>query len=705
MAKNWDKIGVLGCNSVIPRNVGEPPTGDGTAVGNGASAAAGSVAVGDGAAANHGSSVALGSQSATSKDGEASFGAPATESAAESTREVTHVSEPTAPSSAATKGYVDRINNIAPLNVGTAPSTPNDKSVAIGYGASCLGTDSAKVAFGAKANASGANACAFGPAAGAGGLTAIAEGLYANAPGDYGTAIGTNTLATGRRATAISSYSQAIDTGTIAINNSYAIGNTSVAIGYLSVTNAGQSLAIGSGAAVIANAPDANTEAYKAENIKSVALGPFSYADESNVVSVGNDRDSYDKWLRVTTNTDNSTTTPSTTAPFWEKRTVNYPSMAKRLKRRVINVAHPIKGNDAATKGYVDANTSNAFTATVTGMLATVDDAWTCAPLWLRFNGMSSQDGTPSVDNPIDVQVVTAPVVKVSGADQSKAESVAITLPDEHPYLASLPDGTADQVTIDDYGNVTLSALVGKTTTAATDGITATVGTDALSSTGTLADGATVYYALALSKNYSLGKIDLPALKKDMSKVWVDSELGRQFMIMTYKRDINKLPIASTTNRGTVKVGHGLDVSDDGTLWVTDSSSLPMAPTVTVRTSEKKFAVTDSPADVASHKEVMPVFDCGGYYSTFGGHFYLDLKNSYDAGTKIHIELDVVWQETHICSATHRVAVVTIEKDAYTIPFSPSMYRDTDYDWYYWSFDVPVTTDVPAKKQIHVHVF
>ena len=62
MQDGWVKIGVLGCNSVRPRNVNEPPTGDGTAVGNAANAAtADSLAVGDGAAAHGQKSVAIGS--------------------------------------------------------------------------------------------------------------------------------------------------------------------------------------------------------------------------------------------------------------------------------------------------------------------------------------------------------------------------------------------------------------------------------------------------------------------------------------------------------------------------------------------------------------------------------------------------------------------------------------------------------------------
>lgn len=119
----WVKIGVLGCNSVIPRNVDEPPTGDGTAVGNAASAtAADSLALGDWAAAHGQKSVAIGSGSVASNDSECSVGAPATESATESTREVTHVSEPTAPTSAANKNYVDA--NTSNAFIGTAYGNP-----------------------------------------------------------------------------------------------------------------------------------------------------------------------------------------------------------------------------------------------------------------------------------------------------------------------------------------------------------------------------------------------------------------------------------------------------------------------------------------------------------------------------------------------------------------------------------------------------
>ena len=116
--------------------------------------------------------------------------------------------------------------------------------------------------------------------------------------------------------------------------------------------------------------------------------------------------------------------------------------------------------------------------------------------------------------------------------------SLPITLPAEHPYLAALPDGTHDEIVIDKYGNASLVVSVGKTETAATDGVSATVGTDALSSTGEIADGATVYYKLATPVTYQLGKLDIPSLPETISNVWTYAELTTN-MSMTYKRDIN----------------------------------------------------------------------------------------------------------------------------------------------------------------------
>lgn len=92
--------------------------------------------------------------------------------------------------------------------------------------------------------------------------------------------------------------------------------------------------------------------------------------------------------------------------------------------------------------------------------------------------------------------------------------------------LRSLPNGTEDVLDVDGEWNVTLTQRIGLTTTATTDGIAATVGTDAMSTTGTLADGATVIYKLATPQTISLGKIDLPSLPSPSFSLHVDAAVS-----------------------------------------------------------------------------------------------------------------------------------------------------------------------------------
>ena len=353
------------------------------------------------------------------------------------------------------------------------------------------------------------------------------------------------------------------------------------------------------------------------------------------------------------------------------------------LTREITHVSKPTADTSAATKSYVDTNTSNALVGSVSGNLLHVEDAWPGKQLGLTIYGAYKQDGTPSPEAPVPIVVIENPVLWVTGRNlldvhegmpesdcnkefdnvtkriikpgtyavgltannyylsnnvknvqigngavsfnqtaggygigfgvslvpgvtykfgvQGTAEfkfafysadgtwlsqlvtttptvptdavysvlvltakggqedvalrdmygaatqityepyagaSLPITLPTEHPYLAALPDDTYDEIVIDKYGNASLVAIVGKTETAATDGVNATVGTDALSSTGAIADGATVYYKLAKPVIYQLGKLDIPSLPETISNVWTEAELTTD-MSMMYKRDIN----------------------------------------------------------------------------------------------------------------------------------------------------------------------
>lgn len=180
--------------------------------------------------------------------------------------------------------------------------------------------------------------------------------------------------------------------------------------------------------------------------------------------------------------------------------------------------------------------------------------------------------------------------------------SQAFTLPPEHPYLAKLPDGTADEIVVDKNGNVELVANVQKTVLDGSvffndmsfEGIdtyyetSSTIGDGKLPdvqwgglydmfvtdnpytlhhgacafcfamSNGTIfrirpsetfanAEGfnnwlksnpVTSYHADTEPKTYNLGKINLPALPESVSNVWADAEVTPRTGI-EYTRDVN----------------------------------------------------------------------------------------------------------------------------------------------------------------------
>lgn len=71
------------------------------------------------------------------------------------------------------------------------------------------------------------------------------------------------------------------------------------------------------------------------------------------------------------------------------------------------------------------------------------------------------ENGTNKITYPADFKAV----VEYSGtATEYKpytSQTLTFTLPAEHPYLAKLPDGTADEIVVDEEGNVELVARVG----------------------------------------------------------------------------------------------------------------------------------------------------------------------------------------------------------------------------------------------------
>ena len=97
--------------------------------------------------------------------------------------------------------------------------------------------------------------------------------------------------------------------------------------------------------------------------------------------------------------------------------------------------------------------------------------------------------------------------LEVRDANDQLLSTTPIPLP-SRGWVGSLPDGTADVLTLDGAGKVEWELKDAETTTAATDGITGTVGVDVLSTTGQIADGATVLYPLATPVIEDLGYIE-----------------------------------------------------------------------------------------------------------------------------------------------------------------------------------------------------
>lgn len=177
--------------------------------------------------------------------------------------------------------------------------------------------------------------------------------------------------------------------------------------------------------------------------------------------------------------------------------------------------------------------------------------------------------------------------------------SLTFALPAEHPYLAKLPDGTADEIVVDEEGNVELVARVSKETIVASKivdtwgkgyaiyswpkdgryspnassdgtavicdklkaetgsniyrglGIGISVGstiannkscitTIALGDGADLSsiDGASFYYPLMTETRYPLGKIEMPKAQDSIVNAWTDAEVTSNTGI-GYVRDVN----------------------------------------------------------------------------------------------------------------------------------------------------------------------
>lgn len=178
------------------------------------------------------------------------------------------------------------------------------------------------------------------------------------------------------------------------------------------------------------------------------------------------------------------------------------------------------------------------------------------------------------------------------------AQTLTFTLPPEHPYLAKLPDGTADEIVVDADGNVELVARVSKAIIDASqlldwgkgkalyefpkdgryypqggyngksvvcekleakDGGDIYIGAEVGISVGSAAantkncttvlrlgdgvdvssiDGASFYYKLMTETRYPIGKIEMPKAQDSIVNAWTDAEVTPRTGI-EYTRDVN----------------------------------------------------------------------------------------------------------------------------------------------------------------------
>lgn len=208
-------------------------------------------------------------------------------------------------------------------------------------------------------------------------------------------------------------------------------------------------------------------------------------------------------------------------------------------------------------------------------------------------------DGTNKITYPAEFKATVECGSTATDYKPYTSQSLTFALPAEHPYLAKLPDGTADEIVVDEEGNVELVARVSKATIAASKivntwgkgyaiyvwpkdgryspnapsdgtavicdklkaetggniyrglGIGISVGSTTAhtqSCTTVIAlgdgadlssiDGASFYYPLMTPVRYKLAPIEMPKAQDSIINAWTDAEVTPNTGI-GYVRDVN----------------------------------------------------------------------------------------------------------------------------------------------------------------------
>lgn len=204
-------------------------------------------------------------------------------------------------------------------------------------------------------------------------------------------------------------------------------------------------------------------------------------------------------------------------------------------------------------------------------------------------------DGTNKITYPADFKAVVEYGGTATEYAPYTSQTLTFTLPAEHPYLAKLPDGTADEIVVDRNGNVILMARVAKAKVpdnvkwtiqentgyslgysgialkangvkknvrdaivcekyqasrafknAPCIGITEVLWIVPRTNSGDItaeelakaANGMTFYAPLEEEVRYQLGRIEMPKAQDSIANVWTDAEVTPRTGI-EYVRDVN----------------------------------------------------------------------------------------------------------------------------------------------------------------------
>ncbi len=158
-------------------------------------------------------------------------------------------------------------------NHSTVGSTPNDRTLAIGYNSQCrYGGD---VSIGSDSTASGIGSTALGQ-------DSTASGFCSTAIGSHSTASGFDSTASGSQSTASGTYSTALG------QDSTASGFDSTASGYNSTASGSGSTASGSGSTASGDCSIAIGVGASATAERQIVLGAFNEESETDKLQIGN---------------------------------------------------------------------------------------------------------------------------------------------------------------------------------------------------------------------------------------------------------------------------------------------------------------------------------------------------------------------------------------------------------------------------------